>query len=115
MMAEALRLEVAPFGVDVLSIVTGGVVTQGQTYFEDFALPKDSMYRKIEGTIAGRAQGGDELPRMNLREYGDQVAEAIVNRKTGRVWMGSGAEGTRDAVVGPAPQETMVSDPKCFT
>lgn len=111
LMAETLRLEVAPFGVDVLSIVTGGVVSQGQTYFEDFALPKDSMYRKIEDTIASRARGGDGMSRMSLTEYAEQVAEAIVSRKTGRIWAGDHADSTQAATTGPAPQETMVGGP----
>ncbi|KAF3070403.1 NADPH-dependent 1-acyldihydroxyacetone phosphate reductase [Daldinia childiae] len=53
--AETLRLELAPFGVDVLEIVTGAVKTLGQTYFGDFQLPAESLYKGIEDTIAGRA------------------------------------------------------------
>lgn len=109
-MAEALRLEVAPFGVDVLSVVTGGVRTRGQTYFDDFALPRDSRYRGIEDTIASRAQGGDGHPRTELMEYAEQVAEAIASRKTGRIWVGGGAEATRDATNGSVPQDIMVGD-----
>jgi hypothetical protein len=37
--AETLRLELGPFGVGVLEVVTGGVKTNGQTYFGDFKFP----------------------------------------------------------------------------
>lgn len=46
--AETLRLELQPFGVGVLCVVTGAVQTNGQTYFEDWKLPEDSLYRPIE-------------------------------------------------------------------
>lgn len=49
--AETMRLELKPFGVDVLSVVTGAVKSQGQTYFGDFALPENSLYKPIEDSV----------------------------------------------------------------
>ncbi|TGO83172.1 hypothetical protein BPOR_0691g00080 [Botrytis porri] len=40
-LSETLCLELQPSGVHVLSIVTGAVQTNGQTYFEDWKLPQD--------------------------------------------------------------------------
>ncbi|EED20039.1 hydroxybutyrate dehydrogenase, putative [Talaromyces stipitatus ATCC 10500] len=89
--AETLRLELGPFNVGVLSIVTGAVKTQGQTYFGDFKLPSDSLYHSIEDTIAARAQGNDGTTRMNLMTYCDQVVTKITKGATGKFWCGDSA------------------------
>lgn len=108
--AETLRLELAPFGVDVLEVVTGGVKTRGQTYFGDFKLPDHSLYKNIEDVIASRAQGKDGLPRMEAGEYAAAVAEQITSRTTGRFWYGNNAESTRMSTTATAvPQSAMVS------
>lgn len=108
--AETLRLELSPFGVDVLEVVTGGVKTRGQTYFGDFKLPEESLYKNIEDIIASRAQGKDELPRMEAVEYAAGVADQIKSRATGRFWYGNNAESTRMSTTATAvPQAAMVN------
>ncbi|KAJ4418778.1 hypothetical protein N0V82_005343 [Gnomoniopsis sp. IMI 355080] len=93
--AETLRLEMAPFGVDVLEVVTGAVKSNGQTYFGDFKLPEQSPYKNIESLIASRAQGKDGVHRMETAEYATGVADKILQRTTGRFWYGSNADETR--------------------
>ncbi|KAI0899782.1 putative hydroxybutyrate dehydrogenase [Annulohypoxylon nitens] len=92
LVAETLRLELAPFGVDVLEVVTGAVKTMGQTYFGDLKLPTESLYKSIEDTFISRAQGNDQLPRMDTMEYGTAVVDSITNRTTGRFWYGNNVE-----------------------
>ncbi|TGO19187.1 hypothetical protein BTUL_0005g00350 [Botrytis tulipae] len=95
-LSETLRLEVQPFGVHVSSIVTGAVQTNGQTYFEDWKLPQDSLYKPIENTIHNRARGGDGVLRMNTVEYAEQVVNSILGRKSnGRFWCGTNATQTK--------------------
>ncbi|KAL4947596.1 hypothetical protein BDW69DRAFT_178112 [Aspergillus filifer] len=89
--AETLRLELAPFHVRVLSVVTGAVKTMGQTYFNDFQLPEGSLYRPIEQTIATRAQGGDGNAREDLMVYSRSVVKEITNGTSSRFWCGAGA------------------------
>ncbi|ROV98090.1 hypothetical protein VMCG_06960 [Cytospora schulzeri] len=106
--AETLRLELAPFGVDVLEVVTGGVKSKGQTYFGDFKLPEQSLYKSIEDVVASRAQGKDQLPRMDTAEYAAAVADQMASRTTGRFWCGSNAESTRLSTTATAvPQDVM--------
>ncbi|RYC54360.1 hypothetical protein CHU98_g11850 [Xylaria longipes] len=123
--AETLRLELAPFGVNVLEVVTGAVKSMGQTYFGDFKLPQQSvdltlhypvgglrcarvgsihwigvlmscrLYKSIEPTIAGRAQGNDGLPRMDTLEYAKAVVHEIMERTPGRVWYGGFADNVK--------------------
>ncbi|KAL4900923.1 hypothetical protein BDW74DRAFT_182252 [Aspergillus multicolor] len=89
--AETLRLELAPFHVRVLSVVTGAMQTMGQTYFGDFQLPEDSLYNPMEETIASRAQGGDGNLREDLEAYSRKVVHEIVNGTAPRIWCGAGA------------------------
>ncbi|CRG85083.1 Protein RDR1 [Talaromyces islandicus] len=95
--AETLRLELAPFNVKVLSIVTGAVKTMGQTYFGDFKLPDGSLYKSIEGIIAARARGEDDVPRMGLAEYSNKVVTQIIQGQTSKFWCGENAESTKYA------------------
>lgn len=108
--AETVRLELAPFGVGVLEVVTGGVKTRGQTYFGGFKLPEQSLYKNIEDVIANRAQGQDGMPRMEAAEYAAVIADQITKRTTGRFWYGTNAESTRISTTATTvPQSAMVS------
>lgn len=100
LMADTLRLELIPFHVNVLCIPTGAVSTQGQTYFGDFRLPEDSLYKKIEGTIAARAQGQDGSERTPLMEYSSEVVAQIEKGTTGRFWCGGNAPKAKDTISG---------------
>ncbi|KAI1295914.1 putative hydroxybutyrate dehydrogenase [Xylaria venustula] len=83
--ADTFRLEMAPFGVNVVEVVTGGVKSNGQTYFGDFKLPSQSS---IEGTIKLRAQGKKGMERTDTFEYANAVVDDILNGATGRIWHG---------------------------
>ncbi|OTA62238.1 NAD(P)-binding protein [Hypoxylon sp. EC38] len=51
LVAETLRLEIAPFGVGVIEIITGAVKTLGQTYFGDLKLLKGFLLRLLTNQI----------------------------------------------------------------
>jgi 1-acylglycerone phosphate reductase len=106
-MAETLRLELMPFGVGVLSVVTGAVQTNGQTYFEDWALPEGSLYASIEETISARTKGHDGVKRMPLQEYANKVVSEICRGSTGKYWLGSNASAVRYGTT-LVPQNLMV-------
>ncbi|KAI1277433.1 hypothetical protein F5Y07DRAFT_362943 [Xylaria sp. FL0933] len=86
--ADTLRLELAPFGVNVVEVVTGGVKSNGQTYFGDFQLPPQSLYKAIESTVALRAQGKEGMERMGTSQYADAVVDDILAGAVGRIWHG---------------------------
>ncbi|KAI0411428.1 hypothetical protein F5X98DRAFT_357197 [Xylaria grammica] len=90
--AETLRLELGPFGVGVLEVITGAVKSRGQTYFGDLKLPDQSLYKSIESTFVNRAQGNDGMPRTDTMEYANAVVDDVVKRTSGRVWYGSNAD-----------------------
>jgi 1-acylglycerone phosphate reductase len=93
----------------VLEVVTGAVQTMGQTYFGDFKLPEQSLYKGIEDTISSRAQGNDGMPRMDALEYAAAVVDEITKRTTGRFWYGNNADGVKMSTTATAvPQSAMV-------
>ncbi|KAK8078656.1 short-chain dehydrogenase [Apiospora saccharicola] len=99
-MAETLRQELRPFGVDVMEIVTGAVRSNGQVGFDDYALPEGSLYKPIEPAIKNFVRGGDGIPRMDTEEYATRVADEIISGRTkGRFWCGTNAEMVRGATV----------------
>ncbi|KAH9988479.1 putative hydroxybutyrate dehydrogenase [Xylariaceae sp. FL0662B] len=106
--ADTLRLELAPFGVGVLKILTGGVKSMGQTYFDDLKLPEKSLYKSIENVIVNRAQGGDGMPRMDTTDYATAVGDEIIKRTTGRFWCGQNADRVRmSTTAAEVPQSAM--------
>lgn len=89
--AETMRLELAPFGVKVLSVVSGVLKTMGQTHFDEWKLPADSFYRPVEETIRTRARGQEGEPRMEPRDYSKRVVSEITAGRTGKFWYGASA------------------------
>ncbi|KAM0794860.1 putative hydroxybutyrate dehydrogenase [Usnea florida] len=85
---EALRLELAPFDVTVLTVNTGAVSTNGLKTGVDFKLPSESIYKSIEKEIAGRARGEDGTPRMEPAVYAEKVVNDILGGAKGQVWRG---------------------------
>jgi short-subunit dehydrogenase len=96
-MAETFRLEISPFGVDVITIVTGAVKSKGHSYYEDYKLPEGSLYAPIESTIKERAHGNDGISRMKAEDYADAVSQAIIEQRAGKFWYGQNADLVRNS------------------
>lgn len=96
--AETLRLELAPFGVKVLSIESGALRTMGQTYFDDWKLPAHSLYEPLGHVIRNRARGQEGAPRMERQEYAKRVVSEITAGRAGKFWYGASAGVVKFAV-----------------
>lgn len=60
-LSEALRMELAPFGIQVVMIQPGGVRSAfGDHAEEAIRLPENSVYRPVEDRIRARAQAGQQ-------------------------------------------------------
>ncbi|KAJ5083941.1 hypothetical protein NUU61_008520 [Penicillium alfredii] len=103
--SESLRLELTPFHVKVLSVVTGSVATNGQTYLQNWALPPDSRYKPIEQSIAQIVRGHDGIPRSPLTQYATEVVEQILAGAAGRIWCGERAATAKEPVEGAAADQ----------
>jgi NAD(P)-dependent dehydrogenase (short-subunit alcohol dehydrogenase family) len=93
-LTDALRMELAPFGIDVVSIQPGGVRSSFGAHAEAaIRLPDDSPYRPVEQGIRARAQAGQQ-GAMPAERFVVPVAEALLAVPPPRVIRG-GTNGRR--------------------
>ena len=85
---EALRLELAPFDVTVVTVNTGAVNTNTLATGINFKLPPTSRYKSIEKEIAVRARGEDGTPRMEPSVYAENVVSDVLGGAQGQIWRG---------------------------
>jgi 1-acylglycerone phosphate reductase len=101
---ETLRVELKPFGVNVLSVVTGVVRSNAQNWkhFEDWKLPDDSIYKSLESQIHERIQEKDGVyndgaVRADTMQHARKLADKILAGTTGTIWIGGQAAAVRFA------------------
>ncbi|KAF7923647.1 hypothetical protein EAE99_006906 [Botrytis elliptica] len=85
--SRTLRLELAPYSVRVMVIVTGGV--QSNIARTPRTLPPSSLYLEIEDEFQTRvkhSQSGNAMPNM---EYAKGVVDAVVNGGQRTLWRGN--------------------------
>jgi len=93
-LTDALRMELAPFGIRVVSVQPGGVRSSfGQHAEAAIQLPEDSIYRPVEAGIRARAQAGQQ-GAMPAEEFVVPVAAALLRNRPPRVIRG-GANSVR--------------------
>lgn len=97
-----------PFNVTVMSVLTGMVLSNCHSYFDDFTLSDKSLYKQIEGNIGDYARGRDGMPTM---EYAAHVVGKITERTTEKYWYGPLAHHTKERMAPPVSHETTVSRP----
>ena len=85
---DTLRLELAPFGVKVVTVITGAVNTNTLSNGVNFELPADSIYKSIEKEIAARARGEDGTPRMEPSVFAEKVVADILQGANWQIWRG---------------------------
>lgn len=87
--SNTLRLELTPFGVKVVTVISGAVSTNVFKSGMDFRLPADSYYANIENQIAARARGESGIKQMDSMTYAEKVVTDILAGATGETWRGA--------------------------
>lgn len=95
--SETLRIEVAPLGVHVITVVTGGVKSRISRVKR--SLEEDSVYKKIEGAYFKR-QSYSQTVGMDTKAYAEQVVRQVLSAegwlwRTRTIWAGGAAETVR--------------------
>ncbi len=91
---DALRMELAPFGISVVSIQPGGVRSSfGEHAEAAIRLPEGSLYRPVERGIRARAQAGQQ-GATPAEKFVGPVVEALLRNTPPRVIRG-GANSVR--------------------
>ncbi|RDH27537.1 putative hydroxybutyrate dehydrogenase [Aspergillus welwitschiae] len=94
--SETLRLELAPFHVRVLSVVTGPVATNLGSPGKNHRLPCKSLYSAASKEIKERAMA-EGYNKMEAHVYADQLVKDMVNGSEGQIWRGATASRVRVA------------------
>ncbi|KAH6672339.1 hypothetical protein B0J14DRAFT_483232, partial [Halenospora varia] len=92
---ETQRLELAPFGVKVVSIMTGFVHTNIFNQGHTLDLPKNSIYWPVHPQIQARSDGTDVTEKMNADVYADKVVCDLLRGAEGRIYRGGMSSGAR--------------------
>lgn len=91
--SDSLRVEVAPFGVSVITVVTGGV--KSNIARTKRALPENSLYADIETVYQGRQKHSQAVGMDNATYARDVVAKVLAGDgwiwKRRQIWAGSKA------------------------
>ena len=87
--ADTLRLELAPFDVKVVTVITGTVQSKILDAGADLKLPPTSRYASVEKEIVIRASGQDGVPRQETSVYAQRVVKDILGGANGHVWRGT--------------------------
>lgn len=88
-MFDTLRLELAPFGVKVTSVITAPVTSLGLSHPERWVMPEDSKYDEIRETYTKRSGGDDGAPRMDTHKYAEAVVGKILKGGETKLWYGA--------------------------
>ena len=111
-LSDTLRLELAPFGVSVLTVLVGTVSTPFHANEPDVELPPTSRYALIRDTISKWAKG-EAGPKGGSP---DELAASLVNDvvgdgKSGQIWKGANS-GAVKFVSRWVPTSMAVSQPQ---
>jgi short-subunit dehydrogenase len=89
--SETLRLELTPFNVKVLTVVTGAVATSFKANVPTPDLPPDSRYLPVRKHVEDSASGATVRGAMASDKYAEEVVEDVLSGATGKVWRGGSA------------------------
>lgn len=88
---ETLRLELFPLGVNVISVETGGVKSNGHGNLPPVRLPPGSNYLPLEKLMVASARGDDNFARTETKTYAEEVVKDVLRGRRGRIWRGKAA------------------------
>jgi 1-acylglycerone phosphate reductase len=88
-MAETLRLELAPFAIYVVSVVTTGGKTNSHVAYQAWKMSSDSHYLHVEKEFVKTAKGDDGAPRMEAMDYARRVVDKVSGRGKNQFWCGT--------------------------
>ncbi|PYH80324.1 NAD(P)-binding protein [Aspergillus uvarum CBS 121591] len=86
--SETLRLELQPYNVRVISLVTGTIATNIMSH-ANLTLPESSLYHKALPEIQTRGAGKDVLNKSAPDDFARQVVQDILGGASGPVWRGA--------------------------
>ncbi|KAK5996383.1 Short-chain dehydrogenase cctT [Cladobotryum mycophilum] len=93
---ETWRLEMAPLGVRVITLVTGGVATNFFANVQTLVFPENSYYQSIKDIIQDNPEQNPY--GMKPEDFALDVFRQVEKGTTGKHWVGGGAGIARSAL-----------------
>lgn len=108
-LSEGLRRELAPFGVNVVTVIVGGVQTNIHKNSPEHQLPPGSLYAPVAARIADRASGKDIKVRMDdPAGFAECLVKDLMKGVSGKIYRGN-VSSTMGFLVWLLPSWVMVS------
>jgi len=86
--SDTLRIELEPFGVQVITVVTGGVKSNIATHSKD--IRSDSLYHIISDEFDAKRKGMSQKSAMPTAEYARHVVtQSLKERPSPWIWAGA--------------------------
>ena len=106
-LSETLRLELAPFGVTVITGMLGNLESNFHNNDSWQGLPESSRYKSIEAQIANSAEGKIGPEKEKADDFVKRFVDDILRGASGQVWRGAAAQTVR-AIGHHAPMSVLV-------
>ncbi|KAF2171157.1 hypothetical protein M409DRAFT_51366 [Zasmidium cellare ATCC 36951] len=87
-LSETLRLEVAPLGIRVVTVITGIIETNLHDNEPEHPLPSGSYYKPVESWLQDRISGKNRPPGMPVEEFAKQLVRKCEGGAKGKVYVG---------------------------
>jgi len=87
---EAMRLELAPFGIQVVNLMTGSVNSNFHENLPEVKLPRDSIYQIAAEAVVKKMEGGDAKEGGVSTEAWAASVVASLSKKRPTYWIWSG-------------------------
>ncbi|RFU79398.1 short-chain dehydrogenase reductase [Trichoderma arundinaceum] len=86
---EVWRLEMAPLGVRVITLITGGIATNFFVNLQTLTFPENSYYKSIKDIIEDNPEQNPYGMKPEL--FAQNVLQQVEKGTTGKYWVGGGA------------------------
>lgn len=103
---ETWRLEMAPLGIRVITLVTGGIATKFFVNMQTLSFPETSYYKSVKEIIEDNPEENPYGMKPEL--FAQDVLNQVEKGTTGKYWVGGGASLARWALW-LLPQSVIVS------
>lgn len=102
----------APLGVRVITLLTGGVATKFITNLDTVDLPSDSYYTNVKDIIQHKSE---DIPfAQSPEEFAQSVLRPVERGASGKMWVGGAAWMARAMMSFlPLPDAFYVSQSRC--
>ena len=95
-LGETLRVEMAPLGVKVITVVCGIIKTNIMTNNSEAHLPTNSVYVTVEKRVVARSKGEDVTSAsMPSHKFADKLVSDVMRGADGLIYRGYLASTTR--------------------